>query len=184
MILLQAIKGHFLSVFQVVTRQKTGCLVSRFRMSHNNTEKQTQYLSETHNILQHSSKLTLAFTQYLPSSSPSYVLYLSPLHHVLIPIISSKKPQDINLPYVSFSLIWKKKPSHFLLFRGGPYCSITLWSNSDQLYLALLLQARPGLFYLRYIVCRKASEPTWCLCSGHQFTPTTLSQVFYKSITM
>lgn len=50
------------------------------------------------NILWCLTTLLLTFTHELPR-----------YHTLMIPIFSSKKPQDINLPYVSFSFILKKK---------------------------------------------------------------------------
>lgn len=48
------------------------------------------------------------YTQILALLRPLlFPLFLMPSHHAPIPIISSKKPQDINLPYVSFRFIKK-----------------------------------------------------------------------------
>lgn len=129
------------SSFKDILCHETSCLTSRSRLGNW--------------VLNHSPKdslkwkcftrLSLTFThKTLAVLLPFYFLYLSSPFITLCALsISSKKPQDVNLPYVSYSFFKKKKISHFLLFWGGPYCWITLWSNSDQLYLGLSAGSSP-----------------------------------------
>lgn len=81
---------------------------------------------------------TQALALLLPLLFP---LFLMASHHAPIPIVSSKKPQDINPPYVSFAFIKKKSLTSFA-FEEDLIAQYTLWSNSDQLYLAPLKQGR------------------------------------------
>lgn len=66
-----------------------------------------------------------------------FPLFLMHSGHTSISRVLSKNSQDINLPYVSVPC---------LPFGGKGYYSVTLCSNSEQLYLVLLKQGDRGLY--------------------------------------
>ena len=110
------------------------------------------------NILWCFTTLLLTFTHGLPR------------YHTLIPIFSSKKPQDINLPYVSSPSFKKKKKNSLPPVSGRTlllnHLMVKQWSAIFSSPPARRLWSLPSH---RSVCAFKASESARCFCLWHQF---------------